>query len=32
MVQQSDRIALGEAKRIFTNSRNVQTACGAPSG
>jgi glycosyltransferase involved in cell wall biosynthesis len=24
MVQQSDRIALGEAKRIFTNSRNVQ--------
>ncbi len=24
MVQQSDRIALGEAKRIFTNSANVQ--------
>jgi glycosyltransferase involved in cell wall biosynthesis len=24
IVQQSDRIALGEAKRIFTNSRNVQ--------
>jgi glycosyltransferase involved in cell wall biosynthesis len=24
MVHQSDRIALGEAKRIFTNSRNVQ--------
>ena len=24
MVQQSDRIALGEAKRIFTNSKNVQ--------
>jgi glycosyltransferase involved in cell wall biosynthesis len=24
MVQQSDRIALGEAKRIFTNSHNVQ--------
>ena len=24
MVVQSDRIALGEAKRIFTNSRNVQ--------
>jgi glycosyltransferase involved in cell wall biosynthesis len=24
MVQQADRIALGEAKRIFTNSRNVQ--------
>lgn len=24
MVTQSDRIALGEAKRIFTNSRNVQ--------
>ncbi len=24
MVRQSDRVALGEAKRIFTNSRNVQ--------
>jgi glycosyltransferase involved in cell wall biosynthesis len=24
MIHQSDRIALGEAKRIFTNSRNVQ--------
>ncbi len=24
MVQQSDRVALGEAKRIFTNSANVQ--------
>jgi glycosyltransferase involved in cell wall biosynthesis len=24
MIQQSDRIALGEAKRIFTNSKNVQ--------
>ena len=24
MVQRSDRIALGEAKRIFTNSANVQ--------
>ncbi|HEY7660255.1 MAG TPA: glycosyltransferase family 4 protein [Actinomycetota bacterium] len=24
MVQQSDRVALSEAKRIFTNSRNVQ--------
>jgi len=24
MVQQGDRISLGEAKRIFTNSRNVQ--------